>query len=63
LDILPADQRAAILLVSVEDLSYADAAAILGVPTGTLMSRLSRGRDRLSELIGAGERPKLRRVK
>ena len=63
LDILSADQRAAILLVSVEDLSYAEAAAILGVPTGTLMSRLSRGRDRLSELIGAGERPKLRRVK
>jgi RNA polymerase sigma-70 factor (ECF subfamily) len=63
LDALPPDQRAAILLVSVEDLSYADAAAILNVPIGTLMSRLSRGRDRLAGLIGAGERPKLRRVK
>lgn len=63
LDALPPDQRAAILLVSVEDLSYADAAAVLDVPIGTLMSRLSRGRDRLAGLIGAGERPKLRRVK
>jgi RNA polymerase sigma-70 factor (ECF subfamily) len=63
LDLLPPDQRAAILLVSVEDLSYGDAAAILGVPTGTLMSRLSRGRDRLSEVIGTGARPRLRRVK
>jgi RNA polymerase sigma-70 factor (ECF subfamily) len=63
LDALPPDQRAAILLVSVEDLSYADAAAVLDVPIGTLMSRLSRGRDRLSALLGAGERPKLRRVK
>jgi RNA polymerase sigma-70 factor (ECF subfamily) len=63
LDALPPDQRSAILLVSVEDLSYADAAAVLGVPIGTLMSRLSRGRDRLAGQIGLGERPKLRRVK
>ncbi len=63
LDTLPPDQRAAILLVSVEDLSYADAAAVLGVAIGTLMSRLSRGRDRLAAQIGLGERPKLRRVK
>jgi RNA polymerase sigma-70 factor (ECF subfamily) len=63
LDALPPDQRAAILLVSVEDLSYSEAAAVLNVPIGTLMSRLSRGRDRLSGLIGLGERPKLRSVK
>jgi RNA polymerase sigma-70 factor (ECF subfamily) len=63
LDALPSDQRAAILLVSVEDLSYADAALVLDIPIGTLMSRLSRGRDHLARLIGAGERPKLRRVK
>lgn len=63
LDALPPDQRAAILLVSVEDLSYFEAAAIVNVPIGTLMSRLARGRDRLAGLLGAGERPKLRRVK
>jgi RNA polymerase sigma factor (sigma-70 family) len=63
LDALPEDQRAVILLVAVEDLSYADAARALGVPIGTVMSRLSRGRERLRRYI-EGERPAaLRRVK
>ncbi len=44
---LPAEQRATLLLVSVEELSYADAARILGVPIGTVMSRLARARERL----------------
>ncbi len=39
--------RAVVILVDVHDLSYAEAAAALGVPIGTVMSRLSRGRDRL----------------
>src|SRR3954447_16400356 len=38
---LPADQRSVILLVSVEDLSYAEAANVLGIPIGTVMSRLA----------------------
>ncbi len=63
LDALPPDQKAVILLVSVEDLSYSEAATVLGIPVGTLMSRLSRGRDRLAELMGAGARARLRRVK
>ncbi|MBY9064892.1 RNA polymerase sigma factor [Sphingomonas yunnanensis] len=63
LDALPPDQKAVILLVSIEDLSYAEAATVLGIPVGTLMSRLSRARDRLAELIGAGARARLRRVK
>jgi RNA polymerase sigma-70 factor (ECF subfamily) len=44
---LPEAQRAVLLLVGVEDLSYQDAARVLGVPIGTVMSRLSRGRERL----------------
>ncbi len=45
--ILPEEQRAVLLLVGVEDLSYQEAARVLGVPIGTVMSRLSRGRERL----------------
>jgi RNA polymerase sigma-70 factor (ECF subfamily) len=46
---LPEEQRAVLLLVAVEDLSYADAAAVLNVPVGTVMSRLSRARERLQQ--------------
>lgn len=46
---LPEEQRAVLLLVAVEDLSYADAAKVLGVPVGTVMSRLSRARERLQQ--------------
>lgn len=48
---LPPEQRAVLLLVSLEDLSYAEVARITGVPVGTVMSRLSRGRSRLQELM------------
>jgi RNA polymerase sigma-70 factor (ECF subfamily) len=52
---LPEDQRAVLLLVGVEDLSYADAAKVLNVPVGTVMSRLSRARERLRrEIEGPG---------
>jgi RNA polymerase sigma-70 factor, ECF subfamily len=44
---LPEEQRAVLLLVGVEDISYQEAARVLGVPIGTVMSRLSRGRERL----------------
>lgn len=46
---LPEDQRAVLLLVAVEDLSYADAAKVLGIPIGTVMSRLSRARERFQQ--------------
>jgi len=60
---LPEDQRTVILLVSVEDLSYAEAARVLGVPIGTVMSRLARGRERMRQLAQEKGRPPLRRVK
>jgi RNA polymerase sigma-70 factor (ECF subfamily) len=48
---LPEDQRSVLLLVAVEDLSYAEAAKVLNVPIGTVMSRLSRARERLQQEI------------
>jgi RNA polymerase sigma factor (sigma-70 family) len=48
---LPEEQRTVLLLVAVEDLSYADAAKVLNVPIGTVMSRLSRARERLQQEI------------
>ena len=51
---LPPDQREVLLLVAVEDTPYEEAARILGIPVGTVMSRLSRARDRLRRLL-AGE--------
>jgi RNA polymerase sigma-70 factor (ECF subfamily) len=44
---LPEDLRSVLLLVTVEDLSYGDVARILGIPVGTVMSRLSRARERV----------------
>lgn len=48
---LPEDQRVVLLLVTLEDMSYEDVASITGVPVGTVMSRLSRSRTRLRELM------------
>lgn len=63
LDRLPDQQREVMILVAVEDMSYRDVAEITGVPVGTVMSRLSRARSALRELIGEGAKPSLRRVK
>jgi RNA polymerase sigma-70 factor (ECF subfamily) len=49
---LPEEQRLAVALVLVEGQSYKDAAEILGIPVGTLMSRLARGRAALQEMLG-----------
>lgn len=69
---LPEEQRSVLLLVAVEDFTYAETAEVLAVPIGTVMSRLARGRERLRLILdgGAGargarasRRPYLRRVK
>lgn len=49
---LPADQREAVVAVDVEGYSVTDAAAILGVPTGTIKSRCARGRAKLAVALG-----------
>ena len=54
---LPQEQRVVLLLVTLEDLSYAEVARITGVPQGTVMSRLSRARSRLQELMDASAQP------
>ncbi|GAB2188195.1 RNA polymerase sigma factor [Roseibium sp. LAB1] len=59
---LPEDQREALFLVGVEGFTYAEAAAILNVAEGTIMSRISRARARLREDPRASERPHLRSV-
>jgi RNA polymerase sigma-70 factor (ECF subfamily) len=48
---LPAEQRAVILLVGIEGMRYEEVATILGIPVGTVRSRLSRGRDTLRRLM------------
>jgi RNA polymerase sigma-70 factor, ECF subfamily len=50
-DRIPADYRSVVLLVDVEEFAYKDAAAILSIPIGTVMSRLSRGRRLLREQL------------
>ena len=65
MDKMPADFRSVVLLVDMEEFSYKDAAEILSVPIGTVMSRLSRGRKALRESLeevaqsfGVGRTPK-----
>lgn len=52
---LTAEQREVVLLVGLEDLSYEETAAVIGSPIGTVMSRLSRGRERLRALLSGVE--------
>jgi RNA polymerase sigma-70 factor (ECF subfamily) len=65
LQMLPENQRAVLVLVGVEGLSYEEAAQVLGAPIGTVMSRLSRGRERLRGYVEGEllEQPKLRSAK
>jgi RNA polymerase sigma-70 factor (ECF subfamily) len=56
------DQRAALLLVVLEGLTYREVAEVQGVPIGTVMSRLARARMQIKAYLD-GERPVLRRIK
>jgi RNA polymerase sigma-70 factor (ECF subfamily) len=61
---LPAAQREVVLLVGLEEMSYMDVASALDIPIGTVMSRLSRGRERLRALMaGTRQDTKLKVVK
>lgn len=61
---LPAEQRAVLLLVTLEEMSYEEVARTLGIPIGTVMSRLSRAREKLRALmLGQSATAKLKVVK
>ena len=61
---LPADQRAVLLLVTLEDMSYEEVAQTLAIPIGTVMSRLSRAREKLRlMMLGQAAAAKLKVVK
>ena len=64
IDALPAEQRAVLVLVTIEGQSYRDTAEILGIPIGTVMSRLARARLALTEQrTGGTQRPEIRKAK
>ena len=63
LDSLPTQQREIVVLISLEEMSYREAAEIVGVPIGTVMSRLSRARSQLHQILEERGAPVLRRVK
>ena len=51
---LPQEYREAIILREIQELSYAQISEVVGVPIGTVMSRLSRARRRLAQALGGG---------
>ena len=60
---LTEDQREVLLLITVEGFSYKEVGNIVGIPIGTVMSRLSRAREMLQKLMSGEVRTELREVK
>lgn len=60
---LPLEQKQVLLLIALEGFNYSEAASILAIPKGTLMSRLARARANLREMRDQPQSPKLRSVK
>jgi RNA polymerase sigma-70 factor, ECF subfamily len=61
---LPSEQRAVLLLVTLEEMRYEEVARALGIPIGTVMSRLSRAREKLRMMmLGQGAAAKLKVVR
>ena len=63
LEDIPVEQREVVLLVGLEQMTYEEVARILGIPVGTVMSRLHRGRERLRTAYDGKVGPSIRRVK
>lgn len=56
METLPEEQKVVLMMITVDGLSYKEAAEALEVPVGTVMSRLARARGRLADAISTGER-------
>ncbi len=63
LALLANEHREVLLLVGLEQLSYKETADVLNIPLGTVMSRLTRARDKLREIMHNQPAPHIRRVK
>jgi RNA polymerase sigma-70 factor (ECF subfamily) len=62
LERIPEEQRRVVLLVGIGGMKYHEIASMLGIPIGTVMSRLSRGRETLRRMLAGEELPSLKRA-
>jgi RNA polymerase sigma-70 factor (ECF subfamily) len=62
LERIPEEQRRVVLLVGIGGMKYHEIATMLGIPIGTVMSRLSRGRESLRQILAGEDLPKLKRA-